>query len=480
MNKTLKLVLATCSLTASLVLAGCGLGTTTSQAIAGNGGAASGSGMTGKVKGGQQPVAGSTLHLYAASTSGYGAAAYDMQPKDGGGNTPTTDANGNFSVASFTCSSPCSGSSLVYVVLAGGDAGAGSNSQSAWLMALGPKSALGTLPFLQVNETTTLATAYALAPFFGADYAHLGTSSSNVQGLQNAFALVNSLVNIATGWGSGTGLPPGATVTTDSLYALADVIAACVNSAGGTSAGTNCGNLLNCTTGGSCSCTSGSCTTSGTPPADTAMAAVAMAKNTSQNVSQLYGLVPGQLVFPTGLSGTPNDWSMAIKYTDSSLNNAAGSAVDASGDLWVANTGSGKVTELAMGSGAVGSGSYTTGSLSSYTLSGPALNPNALAIDSSGTYVWVVAGTGTGSTSSPTSATAALYKLQVSNGSQTAECSHDELNNPTAVTIDSQGNIWVTNSGSSSITEFSSSCAFVANYTGAGISGGIAIAAGAH
>jgi hypothetical protein len=430
------------------------------------------------VKGGQQPVAGSTVYLYGASTSGYGAASIAVTLN--GGATVTTDANGNFNVTNVSCGS-CTSNTLMYVVLAGGNAGAGSNSQAVWMMALGPYSGLGSLPFLQINETTTLATAYALAPFFGADYAHLGTSSSNVQGLTNAFSLVNSLVNIGTGWGNGTSLPSGASVTTDSLYALADVIAACVNSSGGTSAGTNCGNLLNCAAGASCSCSSGSCTTGGTAPADTATASVNLARNATLNVSQLWSLIPTQEVFTySGLTSAPNDWTLAIKYTDSSLNGAAGAAVDGSGNLWVANTTSGKVTEIAMGSGAVGSGTYTTGSLSTYTLSGPALNPNALAIDAGGAYVWVVAGTGTGSTSSPTTATAALYKLQVSNGSQLTECSDDSLNNPAAVMIDSQGNIWVTNSGNSYITEFSSNCAYVAKYTGAGLSGGLAIAAGAH
>jgi len=458
MNKTLKLVLAAGSLVTSVVLAGCGLGTTTSQAFNG-GGATPSANMAGKVKGGQQPVAGSTLHMYAASTSGYGAAAYDMQPKDSGNNTPTTDANGSFQVASYTCSSPCGSSSEVLLVMSGGNAGAGANSNAVWMMALGPQSGISGLPFLQVNEITTVATAYALAPFFGSDYTYLGTSSTNVTGLQNAFSLVNSLVNIGTGWGGGTALPGGATVTTDSLYALADVIAACVNSSGGTSAGTNCGNLLNCSSGASCSCAGGSCTTGGSAPADTATAAVNLAKNATLNVSSLWNLIPGTPVFTyNGLTSAPNDWTLAINYTDSSLNGAAGSAVDGSGNLWVANTGSSQVTKIT-----------PSGSVASYSL---ALAPNALAVDAGG-HVWVAAGSGTGTSS------AALYELS-SSGSQITTCSDVSLNDPTAVTVDSTGNIWLSNTGAATLSEFNSSCTFVNSYSGAGVSGGIAIAAGAH
>jgi len=437
MNKTLKLVFATGSLVVSLVLAGCGLGTTTSQAFS-SGGATQAT-VTGKLKGGQQPVLGSTVYLYGASTSGYGAQSITTTLN--GGSPVTTDANGNFNVTGVSCGS-CSPGTEMYLVLAGGNAGAGNNSSAVWMSALGRYDGLGSLPFLQVNEITTVATAYALAPFFGSDYAHLGTNSSNVQGLTNAFSLVNSLVNIGTGWGGGTALPSGATVTTDSLYALADIIASCVNSSGGSP----CSSLFAQT--GSVS--------------DTAMASVTIAKNTSTNVTNLFNLMPTQQVFTTGIISAPNDWSLAISYTDSSLSGASSPAVDSGGNLWVANTGSSKVTKIT-----------PSGSVSSYSLS---LAPNALAIDNSGN-VWVAAGSGTGPSD------AALYELNSSGATiSPSPCSDSSLNNPTAVTIDSSGNIWLSNTGSgaNSLTEFSPSCSETAVFTGAGVSGGIAIASGAH
>ncbi len=58
-------------------------------------------GAEGIFMGGQQPVGGVSLQIYAATTSGYGAAATALLTA---GSTKTT-ASGNFNLPSFTCPS---------------------------------------------------------------------------------------------------------------------------------------------------------------------------------------------------------------------------------------------------------------------------------------------------------------------------------------------------------------------------------------
>jgi len=60
-----------------------------------------GAAIQGNVHGGQQPVTGATIQLYAVGTSGYGSAATPLLTK-----TVTTDQNGGFSISGdYTCPS---------------------------------------------------------------------------------------------------------------------------------------------------------------------------------------------------------------------------------------------------------------------------------------------------------------------------------------------------------------------------------------
>ena len=56
---------------------------------------------------------------------------------------------------------------------------------------------------MNIDEVTTVAAVYALAPFMatnsGTPGASIGASSTNSQGLTQAFATANNLVNIARG-----------------------------------------------------------------------------------------------------------------------------------------------------------------------------------------------------------------------------------------------------------------------------------------
>jgi len=144
-------------------------------------------GKHGMVHGGQQPVAGATIQLYAVGTTGDGAASTPLL-------SPATvsDANGAFNITgTYTCPSS---SSLVYIVANGGNPGlaAGTNNAALSLMAaLGPCGNLTASTFIFVNEITTIAAVYPLAPFMTSSSA-IGSSSTDVAALASAFTVASN------------------------------------------------------------------------------------------------------------------------------------------------------------------------------------------------------------------------------------------------------------------------------------------------
>ena len=176
--------------------------------------------LSGTVRAGNLPVSGAAVELFAAGNTGYGSVASPLVISNGGYSV-TTASDGSFAIpAGYTCPSMYS---LLFLVATGGtpqDA-AHANSQLGLMTALGPCSGLNNSVPLIVNEVTAVASVYALAPFAGADYAHIGSSSSNYNngpnlsnatnynnGLANAFATVNNLVDVTTG--QALSVPPPA------------------------------------------------------------------------------------------------------------------------------------------------------------------------------------------------------------------------------------------------------------------------------
>src|ERR1700690_2423006 len=97
------------------------------------------------VHGGQQPIVGAHVYLYAAHTTHYGDTAISLLQSAGGtsveGNGDyyyATQSGGTFSITGdFTCPSP---GSQVYLYAVGGDPGLGQGANSA----IGLMAALGT------------------------------------------------------------------------------------------------------------------------------------------------------------------------------------------------------------------------------------------------------------------------------------------------------------------------------------------------
>ena len=133
-------------------------------------------GMSGAVHGGQQPISGATIQLYAVGTSGDGSASTPLLTAP-----VASDANGNFGITSlYTCPSS---STLVYLTATGGSPGSGTtNPQIALMAALGPCGSLTPSTFIFVNEITTVAAVYALAPYI-TSFSAIGSGTSDAAAL---------------------------------------------------------------------------------------------------------------------------------------------------------------------------------------------------------------------------------------------------------------------------------------------------------
>lgn len=353
--------------------------------------------LAGVVQAGLQPVSGAHVALYAAGTSGYGSAS-TLVYAPGTNPYALTGKDGKFTLPSgYGCPTV---ESQMYLLVIGGSAGTNPpNPNLALMAALGPCGALSSSPAV-VNEVTTIATAWALAPFAAnplktgkTSYLNIGSSSGNAAGLANGFATVNNLINVATGQAvavvpGGNALAPYTEIDT-----LADILNACTATAGGVAGdGSPCGNLFvdanpyrNVT---------------GTEytgvPTDTLQAAFEIAQNpdySGTGVSNVDAVIDGGALFamaspaspfqPT-LTTLPYDYSISLNFTGgggrSSGSSAGYFAIDGSGDLWISNTAASTVTEWDnQGAAITPAPGYSTSTL---------VQPGPLAIDSAGD-VWI-------------------------------------------------------------------------------------------
>ncbi len=249
------------------------------------------------VHGGQQPISGATLTLYAAGTTGDGSPSTSLMT------TPvTSDANGNFNLTgAYTCPSA---STLVYVAATGGNPGLSpgtNNTDIALMAALGPCGNLTSSTFITINELTTVGAIWPLAPFM-TSYTNIGSGSSDASALSSAFSLASQYVNTTTGSAPGQNVPSGTTVPVTQLNTLADILSSCVNSAGGVSGdGSTCGTLFAATT-----------PTGGTAPTDISGAGLNIANNPTANISNLYALLTPTAAFQPTLSMAPPDWTVTL------------------------------------------------------------------------------------------------------------------------------------------------------------------------
>ena len=285
------------------------------------------------------PLGGASVQLYAAGSAGYG------QPATAIGSAVTADAQtGAFSVP-YDCSALSPPGDLLYLIATG------TNTGVTLMTALGPCAGLSSSgTTATINEVTTVASAYSLAQFITAA-PNMGAAATNYQGLSNAFATVNNLVNVAIG--AALSVTPAyannaapflntSTAPQMRVNTLANILNSCASTAG-----SGCASLFSAAT-----------PPSGTAPANTLQAILDIAQNPGVNVSTLFGLVPSTPPFSPSLPSAPIDWTLALTFTggglgispttpatDSAGNSNVGPtlntsmAIDAAGNIWVTGYG---------------------------------------------------------------------------------------------------------------------------------------------
>ena len=159
-----------------VLLSGCSTGTVSNIAT-GTSGSLAVQSPQGVVHGGQQAIAGASIQLWEVGTTGYGSAPTLLYS--------TSSGSGNFSfpIASWTtnCTAVNSGSNSsipVYITSTGGTANptTGVNGAILLMAALGPCNSINTSTFVNIDEVTTVAAAYALGQFMNpANPAQIGT-----------------------------------------------------------------------------------------------------------------------------------------------------------------------------------------------------------------------------------------------------------------------------------------------------------------
>lgn len=388
-------------------------------------------GFGGNVHGGQQPVTGTTVTLWAAGTTGsYGTGSTKIA-------TTTTLSDGSFTFDDTSGVSPCTIGQYLYITASGGNSGAGTNNSIAMMAALPQACSSSTgATNVFVNEVSTIATVTALQQFMSINTSYtapytgsgtvpwtIGAPATNVTGMANAFTQTANLENIATGDSTVTtqantlgGTTYTTTITPDftKVYGLANVLSICIND----------------TTGNNCTGSNGVLTLttqvkagSTVVPQDTLQAAYNMATlpnaqlysgstdssgtavttywthstNSAAYLATLWTNVPATAAFQPYAASAPADTAIEVTWKNSTaaLSTYPELAIDGNGNIW-----------FAQGNGASGSTGYVTmynpagkmqiAPVSSTTLSGGwafsgytgstsatlgGAKPNALAID---------------------------------------------------------------------------------------------------
>jgi hypothetical protein len=254
-SRTLFLVTSALPLLAVAGLAGCGIGTLAVQNEPVS--PLSVAGVSGHLRGGESPIVGANVYLYATTSGGYPTAG------TGGTQLAMTTSNGT---GDFTFSSPatCTTGQQAYMFAVGGNSGSNTvNSQIVQVAAVGPCSGLTTGTSVNIDEVSTVAAAYALSGFMMIDTsgsapvvriaapannnvatggATAGASGApGAAGLAHAFLNVPQLINVTTGYANTAAPAIGAAtdavqgvVPAAEINVIANILQTCVNSSGTT------------------------------------------------------------------------------------------------------------------------------------------------------------------------------------------------------------------------------------------------------
>jgi hypothetical protein len=358
------------SLLAAALLSGCGSFqqipitplTSTSTIAPATPASTPGSPIVGNVHGGDLPIVGAHIYLFAANPAGYGAPSISMlnpaQPGvafDATGYYVLTDSYGYFQIGGdYTCTT----GQQVYLLSIGGNPGlpAGQVNPAISLMAAmgacpeGQTNLASTVPYIFVNEVSTVAAVYALSGFM-TDATHVSSASTPgaLQGLANAFLTVTNLVDTPSGAARIQNVGNNGDVPQAEINALANMLVTCVNSDG---------------TAGCAPLFSSAPDSSGATPTNTISAALNIARNPGANVAALFHASQITPTFQPTLAAAPNDWSLALTFYADNMVGPYFPAIDSVGNIWVPGYANNTLTEFdPNGSILSGANGFTGGGL---------------------------------------------------------------------------------------------------------------------
>jgi len=320
--------------------------------------------FSGKAMGGQMPIIGATVKLYATTSTGYGVGSLIEEATQQGTSTgQDTNSGGGFSFAGPVT---CPAGQFAYIVTSGGNTGANTVNPNAVLVAalgrcedLYTNTTSGTYDgpsFVSINELTTVAAAYALGNFSSvsgtgaATVVGIGSDATNnaakvggvstgcvsgvgsctttaTAGLAHAFLNAASLVNpfantLLTGANAAPPTDSAAIAPQLMVDTIGNILVACVNSTGGVAGDgtTACGTIFGATTIGT------------SVPVNTFSAMVNLAANptlggSATAAANLYAVAqPATSVYSPSITPPPpatppattpatlNDFTLAINY----------------------------------------------------------------------------------------------------------------------------------------------------------------------
>jgi hypothetical protein len=387
--------------------------------------------------GGVAPISNASVTLYSAGTTGRGIAQVLATAK--------TNHQGKCVLRYKPLASPA----VLYIVALGGNAGSGSNSAIALAGIAGVSDALPSSVI--VNELTTVAAEFALAQFTDSSGQLIGAASTNSVGIHNAVNLAQAnLVDIATGSPAGFWpasaqcsdvTPPDNCDGLERVNSLANILAGCIESSG--PATTACSSLFADTDNA----------------ADTLEAIHAIVINPSSNAGDLFALSQNTQTYQPVLTAAPDAWTVALNYigNGAEFDGPGNMAVDAFGNLWISNNyvfnndplqstcGGKQLLELTpIGADAPGA-PFEGGGLDGAGF--------GIAIDGAAN-VWVAnfGFSGTGCSTPPAGNSVSEFNsagVPLSDG-----FTQGPISSPQGTAVDQAGNIWITNSGSDSMTKY--------------------------
>jgi streptogramin lyase len=433
----------------------------------------------GTVHGGQQPVVGAHIYVMTPNNPNYGPGSASLlmlngnvltdEPansgSDGSGNYyVTTASDGSFSINfgnDYDCGDgydageaddfSLSGNEPVYLYAVGGDPGAGVNAAAGFLASLGPCSGISNSTSVQMNEMTTVAMAYAVAGY-AQDATDINSSSSALAatGIGNAFANTTNLVDLSSGQplattptiNGGNGTVPTAEITT-----LANILAACVNTADVYVSGVYQSPSSACSTLLSTATSDG--TSGGANPTDTASAAINIAHNPSANVMTLFDSTPTNPAFGGGLTNQPNDFTIALTFTGGGIQPTVDAphdlAIDAGGNAWSASDVLSEFSPLGVAS------TYGAGSGAVF------VSAHGVAVSADSTQIWI-----------PDNQNHSVTDFAV-NGAMGVSYDTGSGSHPYDIAIDGSGYLYMTDPFNSRLIQMDPGGNLVGSATGSGL-----------